>query len=219
MSNYFFYSVLGLCGGILCAIGDILLDVKGRDNVKCGSSGLIESNWVTMAASRFRLSILFALPGVWLYAIGIYALGGQMSEESPTIGELMRLSSILCAMGGFFIHSFICAAPIVYKKALECSEADTAEAVVVALFSAIKFPFFLLFALLLLLPSSLTVYAIFAGVLDVPLWFVCLNPVVFLFLGLGLRRLKPAWFYEMPSIFMPSLGLGMFGVIGMVHAL
>ncbi len=54
-------------------------------------------------------------------------------------------------------------------------------------------------------------------ILDVPLWFVLLNPVVFLLVGLALRAIKRDWFYDLPSIIMPSLGISMFGVIGIVN--
>ena len=41
---YMTFSVLGLIGGILLAIGEILFDFKGKGNEKLGTSGNIDSN-------------------------------------------------------------------------------------------------------------------------------------------------------------------------------
>ncbi|MBD5506643.1 MAG: hypothetical protein HDR05_00900 [Lachnospiraceae bacterium] len=57
------------------------------------------------------------------------------------------------------------------------------------------------------------------GFLDVPKWFVLLNPFVFLFVGVGLRKIKPEWFYDLPGIILPSLGMGMYGLIAIVNIL
>ena len=53
MNNlYFIFSCLGLAGGLLCATGDILFDLKGRGNQKLGTSKNIDSNWTKMADWR-----------------------------------------------------------------------------------------------------------------------------------------------------------------------
>lgn len=61
------------------------------------------------------------------------------------------------------------------------------------------------------------VVAILKGFLDVPKWFVLFNPFVFLFVGVGLRKIKPEWFYDLPGIILPSLGMGMYGLITIVN--
>lgn len=58
------FSVLGIAGVILCAIGDLFLDLKGKGNRKLGTSGFIDSKWVNMAYWRFGVSILFAFAGL-----------------------------------------------------------------------------------------------------------------------------------------------------------
>ncbi len=40
------FSVLGLIGGILCAVGDILFDLKGKGNQKTGPGGNVDTNWI-----------------------------------------------------------------------------------------------------------------------------------------------------------------------------
>lgn len=61
--------------------------------------------------------------------------------------------------------------------------------------------------------------AILTGALAVPKWFVLLNPFVFLLIGMELRKAKPDVFYDLPGIILPSLGMGMFGLIGMIAIL
>ncbi len=209
------YSIVGVLGGIVCAIGDIFLDLKGKDNVKVGNSLIIESNWTKMADWRFKLSIIFGLFGVFMYSLGIYSLGRQLLSGNEILSETMILFSILTALSGFFIHSFICVTPIIYKAVLKGKDEKLAEHTLNELLSAVKIPFALLYAFIILAPTILTVYCILNGLFDVPNYFVLLNPLVFLIVGLTLKKVKRDWFYELPSICMPSLGLGMFGVIGM----
>ncbi len=208
------YSCLGLLGGIVCAIGDILLDLKGKDNVKVGNSLLIESNWTKMSNWRIKLSIVLALIGVIMYSLGIYSLGRQLSNVDENLSELMILFSLVTALAGFFIHSLICIAPIIYKAALKSNDKSLAEHTVNELLSAVKIPFVVLYVFIILAPTVLTSYCILFGLFAVPSWFVLLNPLVFLLVGITLKKIKKDWFYELPSICMPSLGLGMFGVVG-----
>ena len=43
--------------------------------------------------------------------------------------------------------------------------------------------------------------------------------VVFLLIGVTLRKIKKEWFNALPGIIMPSLGLSMIGVIGILNLL
>ena len=63
---YMTFSVLGLIGGILLAVGDTLFDFKGKGNEKLGTSGNIDSNWLKMSDWRFGASIVFAMFGDFL---------------------------------------------------------------------------------------------------------------------------------------------------------
>ena len=49
------FSVMGLVGGLLCCVGDILFDLKGKGNKKLGTSKNIDSNWSQMAEWRFNI--------------------------------------------------------------------------------------------------------------------------------------------------------------------
>jgi len=78
---------------------------------------------------------------------------------------------------------------------------------------------FLITYIILMIPSICTMIAILIGYLDVPLYFVFCNSVVFLVIGVALRKIKYDWFYDLPGIIMPSLGLAMLGLIGIIHLL
>ena len=69
----------------------------------------------------------------------------------------------------------------------------------------------------LLAPTVTVIIAIFNGALDVPKICVILNPLVFLIFGITCRKINPVKFQDLPGIIMPSLGLGMFGLIGMLN--
>ena len=62
----------------------------------------------------------------------------------------------------------------------------------------------------MLVAAVCVIGAILTGILSVPKWFVLLNPFVFLLVGVGLRKLKPDLFYDLPGIILPSLGMGMY---------
>lgn len=59
----------------------------------------------------------------------------------------------------------------------------------------------------MLAPTAIVVYAIVTRLLDVPMWFVLLNPVVFQVIGWILRALKREWFCDVPAVCSASLGL------------
>lgn len=112
-------SIIGLVGGLLSAIADMLLDIKGKDNIKCGSMKIIDSNWIEMPAWRFVASILLVMFGVPMYSLGIISLGNQIGIENEALGEALKLSMLIGAMGGFFIHTLLCVIPIIYKEIMK----------------------------------------------------------------------------------------------------
>ena len=58
--------------------------------------------------------------------------------------------------------------------------------------------------------------AVLSGALGVPRWMALLNSIVFLLIGMLFRKINPDKFQDLPGIIMPSLGLAMIGVIGIV---
>lgn len=212
------FSILGLVGGLLCCVGDLLFDLKGKDNQKLGTSGNIDSNWLKMADWRFGASILFALAGDSLVGFGIFSLANQIGKANSVLASVMAFCGYVGVIGGFFVHTCVCIQPIIYKKIMEEDNFNLADKTLEAYYKAILPPFFIAY-LFLMVPSVCTIIAILAGYLAVPKWFVLLNSIVFLIIGVTLRKLKHDWFYDLPGIIMPSLGLGMLGLIGIVNLL
>ncbi len=213
------YSIMGLLGGVTCAIGDMLLDLKGKDNVKLGKSSVIESNWTKMANIRFKISIVLGFFGSFMCSLGIYSLSRQILEQNEVLSEVLVLVTIIMAMTGFFIHTFCCIAPITYKAVIKGEDFELADNTIEALFSAVKILFFALYLFIMLVPTGITIYCILGGLIHVPTWFVILNPLVFLIVGVLFRVISPKYFYDLPGICMPSLGIGMFGLIGIINLL
>ncbi|MFI3324654.1 MAG: DUF6796 family protein [Clostridia bacterium] len=211
------YSIIGLLGGILCAIGDVLLDLKGKDNIKMGKSLIIESNWTKMADIRFTISIVLGFFGSFMCSFGIYSLARQIFTQNESLAEVLFIVTILLAMVGFFIHTFCCIPPIIYKAVIKGEDFELADNTIEALFDAVKLLFFVLYAFILLVPTGITTYCILSGMLSVPNWFVLLNPIVFLIIGVLARKICPKYCYDLPGICMPSLGIGMFGLIGIIN--
>lgn len=207
------FSILGLLGGILCCIADLLLDLKGKDNKKIGKYGFIDTKWLEMDEFRFKLSIVIAMIAVPLYSLGIYSLGNQINGN---IGFALKILSLIATMEGFFIHSILCLMPVIYKT---INNDILGEKVINKIYETIKFPFYFLYTLLILVPTILVIIAIINHNLNVPIYCVLLNPTVFLIIGVLLRKIKYEWFYDLPGIIMPSLGVGMFGLIGILNLL
>lgn len=211
-------SVLGLAGGILCAVGDILFDLKGKNNQKLGTSGNIDSNWVNMAYWRFGASILVAFFGDAMLGFGFYSLVRQMEAVNGKLAVVTGVCGYLSAIAGFFVHTVLCIQPVIYKKIMETDNFKLADDTLEAYYKAVLPPFIIGYGFMLV-ATVCVIVAILTGVLAVPRWFVLLNPFVFLLIGVGLRKIKPQWFYDLPGIILPSLGMGMFGLIGIVHLL
>lgn len=215
---YMFFSVLGLLGGILCAVGDILFDLKGKGNQKLGTSGNIDSNWIHMPYWRFGASILVAFLGDALIGFGFYSLVFQMKPANSTLAAVTAICGYVSVIAGFFVHTVLCIQPVIYKKIMETDNFKLADDTLEAYYKTVLPPFFIGYGFMLVATICIII-AICSGVLTVPKWFLLLNPFVFLLIGIGLRKIKPAWFYDLPGIIMPSLGMGMFGLIGIVNLL
>lgn len=209
------FSILGLLGGILCAIGDLLFDLKGKGNKKLGTSGNIDSNWEHMGYWRFGASILTAFIGDVLLGFGFLSLVNQIQPANAGLAAGLGVCGYVSVVGGFFVHSVLCIQPIIYKRIMEENRFALADAVLEKYYKAVIPPFAIGY-LFIFAATICVIIAILAGCLAVPKWFVLLNPIVFLLVGMGLRKWKPDVFYDLPGIVLPSLGMGMFGLIGIV---
>lgn len=185
---YLLCSILGLAGGVLCAVGDMLFDLKGKNNRKLGTSGNIDSKVC------------------------------QMKNVNAVLATVTAVCGYVSVIAGFFVHTVLCIQPVIYKKIMETGNFKLADDILEAYYKIVLLPFIVGYGFMLVM-TVCVIAGILTGIFDVPRWFVLLNPFVFLLVGVGLRRLKPQWFYDLPGIILPSLGMGMFGLIGIVHIL
>lgn len=211
------FSIMGLIGGLLCSIGDILFDLKGKGNEKLGTSKNIDSNWSKMAEWRFRLSIICSMFGVILIGFGFYAIADMIREKSLLLSNLILITGFIGCIGGFFIHSMLCIQAVIYKRITNNGKInfEIVDNVLEGYYKAILPPFLLLYSILMITDICIIV-AVLSGYLGVPKWMALLNSIVFLIIGVLFRKINPDKFQDLPSIIMPSLGLAMTGVIGIV---
>lgn len=99
----FVFGILGITGGLLCAIGDILFDLKGKNNVKSGPANIIDSNWQHMSEWRFSVSIWVAALGVPLYLLGFLGMSDQLAQSNGTLDTIFLVFAVFGASGGGYL--------------------------------------------------------------------------------------------------------------------
>ena len=210
------FSIMGLVGGLLCCTGDILFDLKGKGNQKLGTSKNIDSNWSKMSEWRFGLSIICAMVGIILIGFGFYAIA-DMIRENILLSNLILIFGFIGCIGGLFIHSMLCVQAIIYKRITNNGKDnfEIADNTLEGYYKAILPPFIILYIALMITDICIMI-AVLNGSLGVPKWMALLNSIVFLIIGVMFRKINPEKFQDFPGIIMPSLGLAMVGVIGIV---
>lgn len=215
----FIFGILGFAGGLLCAVGDILFDLKGKGNVKSGPASILDSNWMKMPEWRFRASILMAALGVPLYLLGFIGMSRQLSIGNSALGTAFLVFAAIGSCGGFFIHAMVCCFPIMRKSLTKSGVDDNAQYEMFGkVFNAIKIPFIAMFCSLVVATSVVLIVAILVGCLQVPLVFVALNPLALMLIGLVFRLIDKERFADLPGIIMPSLGIAMIGLMAAISA-
>mgnify|MGYP004472981113 FL=1 len=211
------FSSMALIGGLLCCVGDVLFDLKGKGNKKLGTSKNIDSNWSKMAEWRFGLSIIFAMFGVILLGFGFYAIGDMVRENDIILSNWIFVTGFIGCIGGLFVHSLLCIQAVIYKRITDNGKRnfELADNTLEGFYKTIMFPFFLTYSVLMIADICIAV-AVLSGALGVPRWMALLNSIVFLLIGMLFRKINPDKFQDFPGIIMPSLGLAMIGVIGIV---
>ena len=211
------FSIMALIGGLLCCVGDVLFDLKGKGNKKLGTSKNIDSNWNKMAEWRFGLSIIFAMFGVILLGFGFYAIGDMVRENDIILSDWIFVTGFIGCIGGLFVHSLLCIQAVIYKRITDNGKRnfELADNTLEGFYKTIMFPFFLTYSVLMIADICIAV-AVLSGALGVPRWMALLNSIVFLLIGMLFRKINPDKFQDLPGIIMPSLGLAMIGVIGIV---
>lgn len=209
------FSIMGLVGGLLCCVGDLLFDLKGKENKKLGTSKNIDSNWSKMSEWRFGASIICAMFGVILVGFGFYTMADMIRENNTILSNIILIAGFIGCIGGLFVHALLCVQAVIYKRITDNGKTnfEIADNTLEGFYKAITFPFFLLYCILMI-ADICVVIAVLSGALGVPKWMALLNSIVFLIIGVVFRKINPDKFQDLPGIIMPSLGLAMIGVIG-----
>lgn len=209
-------AIIGIVGGVLCAVADLFLDLKGADNKKLGNLKVIDSKWEKMPHYRFVASTVIAFFAVPMYSCAAVALSNIIGQTHPAFATAFKTIAIIGAMGGFMIHTFLNLCPTIYQLVKKEATFELAEKVVNAIFKQIYFPFFVGYTMLVIIPSGMVMYGIISGIIAAPMWCLCLNPVVFQIVGLLFRATKLKCFIDAPSCCAASLGLGAYGVLALI---
>ena len=211
------FSIMGLVGGLLCCTGDILFDLKGKGNEKLGTAKNIDSNWSKMSEWRFGLSIICAMFGIILVGFGFYAIANMIRENDLVLSNLILITGFIGCVGGLFVHSMLCVQAVIYKRITNNGKTnyDIADNTLEGFYKTIYLPFFLSYIVLMSTDICIMI-AVLNGSLGVPKYMALLNSIVFLIIGVLFRKINPNKFQYLPGIIMPSLGLAMIGLIGIV---
>lgn len=209
-------AVIGIIGGLLCAVADLLLDIKGADNKKLGKAKIMDSKWSEMGHARFVWSGILAMFAVPMYSCGFIALMTELSKTNVTLATGLTVVFLCGAMGGFMIHTFLCLMPTLYQKIMEKDDFALAENVIESAFRQIYVPFFVLYTMLVIVPAIAVVVLIVTGGLALPFWCVLLNPAAIQLIGLLFRATKIKLFIDAPSCCAASIGLAMYGVLALL---
>ncbi len=118
---------------------------------------------------------------------------------------------------GFGFYAVLCIQAVIYKRITNNGKSnfEIADNTLEGYYKAILPPFLLLYSILMITDICIIV-AVLMGYLGVPKWMALLNSIVFLIIGVLFRKINPDKFQDLPGIIMPSLGLAMTGVIGIV---
>lgn len=207
------FGVCGILGGIFTMCGDLLLDIKGKENRPMGKYGIMDSAWDDMDIRRFRISILFAMAGVPLIFLGLTAMSGQLMQGNELFGQIFWYISMVGSTGAFFIHTIICVFPIIYKTMRPHHSFEEAEAVINGVYESVRLPFWILYLAFVGIPSILLIWAMFAGYLNLSPWYSLLTMPVLVSVGVLLQKIKFDWFCDLPFVITPSLSMSMIGLM------
>ena len=209
------FAYCGIFSAIIMSFADMLLDLKGKDNTDLGKLELIKSSWDHMDEKRFSYSILIAMVGAPLQMLGCTAMAYQMSLQDKNFALAFWMICLIGATGSFFIHTLICLFPLIYKYMKPHYTFEMIDDFINHLFTLLKIPFSIQYLCLVGLSGVMIIYAIITNVISLPISFIILTPPVLTLLGLTLRKIKHDWFYDLPGIIMPSVGVGCIGLLAL----
>lgn len=168
-------ALFGLLGGILVAIGDLLVYMLPNVHNING----IYADWEKMSMWRPTASLYLGCLGSVLLLIGFFSLYGIVKEKCSHFIEyfckFVAVGIALTSIGHFLIA---CIVPMTYKGAISAG-ASTEMAQIISTFwenyiSPLKI---FIMLVVILLQSIFMIILIIKGRIDCPKWMVILNPI------------------------------------------
>ena len=208
-------SVLGIIGGLLCAIADMLWDFKGADNQKLGAKGLIYSKWSEMPDWRFVLSAVLSMIAIPMYCLGLFSLAGQFYEHSKGLAIVLGALAYMGAVCGFLTHFCACIKPLIYKAADR--DAEVTERIIQRMRKAAAVPFYIPFAVFCFAVPVILVIAMANGFLTVLTLWLLITPLPVQIFAAVLKKLCSRIFFDFPYCCGIALGMSGYGVIALLN--
>lgn len=192
MNHFVIIGIIGIISGILCAQADVPLAWSGRkeDAADAKAVGRISSWWTAVRERHFDLSFWLSCigqPGTYLTT---WFLAELIAERNAALSVLLKICTFLGAYTGLLFHAAACIKPLVYRAVAGEVSAETAQKAMDAVDKYPRIPGMICGIVLFLAETMILVIAILRGALDVPKWFVLLNPIGALPVLLLARRLN-----------------------------
>ena len=179
MNHYTVIGIIGIISGIVCAQADVPLAWSGRkeDAVDAKAVGRISPWWTQVSEKHFNLSFWLSCigqPGTYLTT---WFLAELITINNAVLGLLLKICTFIGTYTGLLFHAAACIKPLVYRAiAMEVS-AETAQNAMDAVDKYPKIPSLISGIVLFLAETVIVMIAILTNALDVPKWFVLLNPI------------------------------------------
>ncbi|MBQ7981282.1 MAG: hypothetical protein IJ305_06730 [Oscillospiraceae bacterium] len=208
-------SVLGIIGGLLCAVADMLWDFKGADNKKLGAKGLIYSKWSEMPDWRFISSAILSMIAIPMYCLGLFSLAGQFYEHSKGLAITLAVLAYMGAVCGFLTHFCACIKPLIYK-AVDL-DTEVTERIIQRMRKAAAIPFYIPFAVFCFVVLIILIIAMANGFLTIsPLWLL-ITPLPVQVFAAVLKKLNNRIFFDFPYCCGIALGMSGYSVIALLN--
>ena len=184
--------IIGILSGILCAQADVPLAWSGRktDAPDAKAVGRISPWWTDVREGHFDAAFWLSCigqPGTY-FTLGV--LAERIADSSAVLSLLLKNCTFIGAYTGLLFHAAACIKPLVYRAIAAEVSAETAQKAMDAVGKYPKIPSLISGIVLMLASTVIVVTAILTGALDVPKWFVLLNPVGALIPMAAARKLK-----------------------------
>lgn len=179
MNHYTVIGIIGIISGILCAQADVPLAWSGRkeDAVDAKAVGRISPWWTQVREKHFDLSFWLSCigqPGTYLTT---WFLAELISANNTAIGLLLKICTFIGAYTGLLFHAAACIKPLVYRAIAKEVTAEIAQKAMNAVDKYPKIPSLISGIVLFLAETVIIMIAILTNALNVPKWFVLLNPI------------------------------------------